>query len=213
VKVDCASKVPSVPKVTAKDNCSVKPVQYNQVKQPGSTCANRFTLTRTWSVQDGCGLTDQFTQTIRVWDNQPPHVEPLGDLCLWPPNHWYYCFQGITAPVGTQNPWFQSGTDNCGGPITLSFVSCTSSQCDNGKCTPIPDNGDGNTINDCVFQASQNRLCLRAERAATTGTRYYSVALLASDECGNTSEVNFSVFVPKDQSDHPDCLRGQFRTI
>ncbi|MEK6675256.1 MAG: hypothetical protein AABZ47_06325, partial [Planctomycetota bacterium] len=51
VTIACADAVPAVPVVTATDNC-IAPivVDFSEVEAPGS-CANQYTITRTWTAQ------------------------------------------------------------------------------------------------------------------------------------------------------------------
>ncbi len=46
-------------------------ISFMEVNTPGA-CMGEYTLTRTWTATDGCGNSDQFTQTINVDDTTAP---------------------------------------------------------------------------------------------------------------------------------------------
>src|SRR6185503_1738193 len=75
LNIACPSFVPPVlqDQYTAYDECNDEEayVEFKQVRTNGS-CANRFTLTRTWTASDGCGNTAVYTQIINVKDTVPP---------------------------------------------------------------------------------------------------------------------------------------------
>lgn len=98
-------------------------------------------------------------------------VQPsVGDAILWPPNHGYVDF--TVADTGA------SAQSAC-GIVSVSFVSCRSSQRENAVAT-----GDGNTLRDCIYEP--NALHLRAERdgACSPVGRVYETTLMAVDTCG-----------------------------
>ncbi|WP_367389207.1 T9SS type A sorting domain-containing protein [Lewinella sp. LCG006] len=76
-------------------------VEFTEVRTDG-TCANEYTLTRTWTATDGCGNDTEHVQTIMVEDNTAPtFVEALpGDLTL-------ECDETVPAPA------VLTATDNC----------------------------------------------------------------------------------------------------
>lgn len=107
------------------------------------------------------------------------------------------------------NPVF---TEAC-GTVMWQFASCATDQCDDAPCSPGHDgeNGDGNTVNDCVIGGGGTWFCVRAERAGTEPEgRHYTVSIVATDSCGNTSlpQLLKTYYVPHDQSPHAkDCVR------
>ena len=125
VTAQCASLVPApnTASVTASDNCGgavtitfVSDVITNQ------TCANRFTLTRTYRATDVCGNTATCAQIITVFDNTVPTI-----IC--PAAVTVQCASLVPA-VNTASP---TASDNCGGAVTITFVSdvITNQTCDN----------------------------------------------------------------------------------
>jgi hypothetical protein len=142
------------------------------------------------------------TSTVTIRDSTPPRLGcTLPELCLWPPNHKYVCFDDASRLV--------SVTDDCDDAPVVTALECESDQCDDAPCAAHPgENGDGSTINDCVWDAATDRLCVRAERAGTEpGGRHYSVSYRAKDRCGNESAgVGLRLYVPHDQSPHLGCI-------
>ncbi|MEO6131464.1 MAG: T9SS type A sorting domain-containing protein, partial [Saprospiraceae bacterium] len=115
VTVQCASQVPAVniAAVVATDNCGgaasvifVSDVTSNQ------TCANRFTVTRTYRATDACGNSATCSQTISVFDNTAPSIN---------------CPTNVTVQCASQVPVVNiagvTSSDNCSGASTVTFVN------------------------------------------------------------------------------------------
>ena len=96
------------------DNC-INPVTVTFVSDTGDPgCSG--TVVRTYRLADVCGNVTLLTQNILINDSLPPTASPLPTLGP------YSCFSEITGPniadvIGE--------TDNCGGPVTVQFVSDT----------------------------------------------------------------------------------------
>ncbi|HET9745089.1 MAG TPA: T9SS type A sorting domain-containing protein [Chitinophagaceae bacterium] len=75
LSVACPASVPVVfpDSYTAYDECNNEEVSviFKQVKTNGP-CANKYTLTRTWTATDVCGNTAEYSQVINVKDTVPP---------------------------------------------------------------------------------------------------------------------------------------------
>ena len=68
--VEC-DEVPTAPTVTASDTCGSTNVNYSESRTDG-TCANSYTLTRTWVATDTCGNSVSHEQVITVRDTTAP---------------------------------------------------------------------------------------------------------------------------------------------
>jgi len=110
VTVTCAANVPSAPTQTATDNCGVPIIaDFSEVIQPGN-CLNRFTVIRTWSVQDDCGNGTSRQQIITVDDNVAP-------VMTCPPQLQAQCSPAEQPPYANLTEFQSAGgtaSDNCG---------------------------------------------------------------------------------------------------
>jgi hypothetical protein len=96
---------------------------------------------------------------------------------LWPPNHKYV---EVTATV--------TATDDGGTAPTVTLISVTSNEPDNGR-------GDGNTRND-IRIIDDTTFELRAERSALGWGRVYTITYQAEDAAGNINVEAATVSVP-----------------
>jgi hypothetical protein len=188
---------------TAADNCSVDSIVFADVSVPG--CGGTVTITRTWTATDGSGNQAGCVQTVQTIDTTPPVVIPGPDnaVCLWPPNHKFVHVENVTAAVVI--------VDACDPAPFAADIACASDQCDNAPCPEHPgENGDGNTVNDCAYDAGTDTLSMRSERAGTDPDgRTYSLSVTAADACGNVAEpvVTFTGHVPHHASPGMQCLK------
>src|SRR4029078_172310 len=67
---------------------------------------------RTYKATDSCGNMNTCTQTITVNDTTPPSITCPGPVSV-------QCFSLVPPPSITG----VTATDNCGGPVTVGFVS------------------------------------------------------------------------------------------
>jgi protocatechuate 3,4-dioxygenase beta subunit len=77
--VSCAADVPAANNslINVTDNCAgVVSITSNDVTTPG-TCANNFTVTRTYTATDVCGNASTFVQVITVNDNIAPLISGI----------------------------------------------------------------------------------------------------------------------------------------
>ncbi|MBL0008174.1 MAG: hypothetical protein IPP25_13640 [Saprospiraceae bacterium] len=112
VSVSCASEVPPVNtgSVTTTDNCGgIVTVTHDGDAITNQTCANRFTLTRTYRATDACGNSATCTQVITVNDVTAPTIT---------------CPANITVSCANEVPPVNTATvataDNCGGVVTVT---------------------------------------------------------------------------------------------
>ncbi|MFC2173111.1 hypothetical protein ACFLU6_10835, partial [Acidobacteriota bacterium] len=196
VTVECDSiPEPAQPSVT--DNCDALPeITFNEARIDGD-CPGEFTLIRTWTAYDDCDNEIGATQVIKAVDTTPPVVEEAFDdlYCLWPPNHWYVCFD--------TSDFSPDMTDNCSDPITFRFIECVSDQPDDAG-------GDGSTNDDCVILDDGQTICIRAERSGhDRDGRRYLFSIAATDACENTGEATWigSIYVPHNHDPaQEDCI-------
>ncbi|WP_194767426.1 gliding motility-associated C-terminal domain-containing protein [Tamlana sp. I1] len=115
--VECDA-VPTAETLTATDICGSATVSVNDTRTNGN-CANNYTLTRTWTAVDECGLTTTHTQIITVQDTTAPQfVETL------PRDVTVEC---DNIPV----PAIITATDNCGDAKVTSVDVRTNGTCIN----------------------------------------------------------------------------------
>ncbi|MFC2171226.1 hypothetical protein ACFLU6_01185 [Acidobacteriota bacterium] len=107
VTVECDS-VPARATPTATDDCdSDVTITFNEARTDGP-CPDTYTLTRTWTATDDCGLSVTQGQTIKVEDTKAPTL--LGV----PANVTVEC---DNVPV----PARPTATDNCDTDVTITF--------------------------------------------------------------------------------------------
>src|SRR5206468_3701178 len=112
--IECpATPVFSTP--TASDVCGAATLTFADVTTPGS-CANAYSVKRTWTATDACGNTSSASQTITVEDHSNPTISGVGADAT------------IECPA---TPVFSTPTasDVCGA-ATLSFADVTTA----GSC-------------------------------------------------------------------------------
>jgi hypothetical protein len=111
--VSCAGNVPpaAIQQVIATDNCLgiVTVSNFPADVMINQTCANRFTVRRSYFAVDACGNSANCLQTITVSDQSSPQI-----IC--PPNTTVSCAGNLPAANIQQ----VTATDNCGGNVTIS---------------------------------------------------------------------------------------------
>jgi hypothetical protein len=139
--------------------------------------------TITLRVTDATAKTSTDEVVVQVVDTIPPTVDAhASPSTLWPPNHKLV---NVHANVRVED---------C-GPVTVSLVSVTSSEPDNG-------NGDGNTVGDVQgadLGTADFDFQLRAERSGGGPGRVYTVVYKVVDSAGLESTATTFVKVPHDQ--------------
>lgn len=115
ITVSCDFQVPppSPTAFTATDNCGGgASVTHGGDVVSDSTCANRYTITRTYVATDNCGNTSTCTQSIIVFDDSAPTV-----TC--PMNVTVECANQVPLP----NTSSVIATDSCGGTPEVVHTS------------------------------------------------------------------------------------------
>jgi predicted extracellular nuclease len=147
--------------------------------EPPALDYNDYNQLELYSPDQFCA-SDHDPVIVGICDAIPPtvNVQVTPDT-LWPPNHKYVT---VNATV--------DAFDATGG-TTLTFVSVTSNEPDNGP-------GDGNTTNDIVI-VDDFTVKPRAERSGTGDGRIYTITYAVTDACGNSTVATATVTVPHDQ--------------
>lgn len=179
VTVKCARDVPTanVNSVTTTDNCPNVIVTHVGDVITNQTCANRYTVTRTYVATDHSGNTATCSQVITVNDDVAPQVVGLStsQTSLWPANH---TMRDITVNYTV--------SDNCVNGPTYS-MSITSNE-------PVNGVADGDTDPDWEV-VDNHHIRLRAERAANGTGRIYTITITVNDGCNPTVTATTQVVV------------------
>jgi hypothetical protein len=137
----------------------------------------------TLKITDATEKTSTDEATIQVVDTQPPTVGlSVNPSTIWPPNHKLV---NVHATVRV---------DDC-GPVTVSLVSVTSNEPDNGT-------GDGDTENDVQgadVGTNDSDFKVRAERSGGGSGRVYTVVYKVVDSVGLETTATARIKVPHDQ--------------
>ncbi|MDX1913752.1 MAG: T9SS type A sorting domain-containing protein [Saprospiraceae bacterium] len=114
--VSCAGEVPAanIQQVTATDNCpgSVSVFNFPGDLIVGQTCANRFTVRRSYFAVDACGNSANCIQEISVNDQSGPVFSFV------PANITVDCY--LVPPPGVP-----AAIDNCNGPVSIQYLGET----------------------------------------------------------------------------------------
>lgn len=139
--------------------------------------------TVTLKVTDATAKTSTDDVVIQVVDTLPPVVNlTTTPSTIWPPNHKLV---NVHATVRV---------DDC-GPVTVTLVSVTSNEPDNGT-------GDGDTENDIQGVETgtpDTDFQLRAERSGHGSGRVYTVVYEVVDSVGLSTTATAEIKVPHDQ--------------
>lgn len=170
------------------DNCtSAGDLVRSTTAQPvaGNLCDRRIVTAAT----DACSLRSEETVLVRLDDQVPTVSCSVQTPVLWPPD-------SSLVNVGFQ---YQL-QDNCGAPDVKLEVAVTS---DEPTSFNLPVKGADDPSPDAVVQygadGRPSAILLRAERRQTTSSdgRAYRIRMTATDACGNRSQGDCWVTVPK----------------
>ena len=199
---------------TATDNCSAVVTFRSNIT--AQTCANRFTLTRTWLATDASGNTATCTQVVTVNDQTKPVITP-GTIAA--------CYNSVALAEAAALA-AATATDNCGGTITET-VSTAGTTCDvvvtvtetdvcgNFETTtyntridntpPVitsgtiaacyPTVGDAEAAALAATSATDNCSGPITEAVSTSGTCDALVTVTETDGCGNVSSFIYSTSI------------------
>lgn len=112
VTVKCAESVPAPAVLYATDNCANTQIQgVLSVQTNQGSCANKFTIIRTWTFTDACNNSDSVSQTITVNDDIKPTLPAA------PANLNLACASSVPAAATL------FATDNCNGTQIQGVLS------------------------------------------------------------------------------------------
>jgi len=102
-------QAPAAQTVQAQDNCATGLLtQHSEQVNPGS-CANQFTVVRSWSTKDGAGNPGTASRTISVNDTLAPSFNAVVPTLIQ-----LQC-ENVVAPAEL------TASDECDGPVKVSF--------------------------------------------------------------------------------------------
>ena len=193
--VQCASEVPKedASLIAATDNCSgvITKSFVDDVIVPGS-CANKYTINRTYKATDASGNSSTCTQVITVNDNTAPVISCPANMIV----------NNTADQCGAIVNFAATATDNCSGAVTITYskdpgtffnVGTTSV---NATATDICGNSSSCSFTVTLKDAQLpviNNLPVSVVYNATQGTCFKQVswtAPTASDNCGVASIVS-----------------------
>src|SRR5207245_2460482 len=106
--VHCASDIPAVATVTAKDACNTDLTVVLTGTNQGNTCTN--IITRTWTATDCAGNVSSCSQTITLHQDAAPSLSK-GPIAA--------CYKSLTAADAAAKA-ATTGTGGCGSALTFS---------------------------------------------------------------------------------------------
>ncbi|MGN6419528.1 MAG: choice-of-anchor J domain-containing protein [Pseudobacter sp.] len=114
VTVSCTGDipVPDISTVTASDNCSGVTVSFVDDVISNQTCANRYTVTRTYRATDNAGNSETCTQIITVNDQTAPVITCPANIAA----------TNAGSCNGAAVSFTVNATDNCGGNVTVTTL-------------------------------------------------------------------------------------------
>ncbi|NBL65225.1 hypothetical protein GV828_08460 [Flavobacterium sp. NST-5] len=178
--------IPTIPTLTASDNCGTANVTFEEVRTNG-TCAGNYSLSRTWTATDLCGNTVSHTQIVTVEDNSIPTFNETLPIDLTVSCDAIPTIPTLTASdnCGTASVTFEETRTNgtCAGNYSLSRTWTATDLCGNTvshtQIVTVEDNS-APTFNETL----PIDLTVSCDAIPTIPT------LTASDNCG-TASVTF----------------------
>ena len=103
---------------TGSDTCSGVTITYTDVATPAN-CSGQPGIDRTWKATDGCGNFSTCVQHITFVDTTAPSISCPADKQLQ-----------CGASTATNNTGAATGSDNCGGAVTITYTdAATAANC------------------------------------------------------------------------------------
>ncbi|WP_296682684.1 gliding motility-associated C-terminal domain-containing protein [Flavobacterium sp.] len=187
ITVGCASDIPAMIPLTARDNCSGNITVEGTNSIELGDCENTYTINRTWTFTDACNNISSTSQIIHVIDTTPPTIAPLPELStIACPN----------TPVFTQ----AIATDECGSNVNLTFKdvktegSCAGSYSITRNWTATDMCGNSTTASQTINVEDKVAPVIASLPEPTTITCPNSPVFAfatATDECGSDFNLTF----------------------
>ena len=134
--VQCTESIPpiDISLIQASGNCGTLTITFVSDVITNQTCANNYTLTRTYQATDACGNSASCNQVIIVQDNTPPVITFINpDLGQPGDTMRVQCYgQDPEWDIPTYNANSVSATDICGGGVTVAYTHVLQ---DAGNCS------------------------------------------------------------------------------
>src|SRR5207245_907114 len=103
---------------TVSENCGGPVTVSSSDSISGLTCANRYTITRTYTVKDSCNNASTCTQIITVNDTTAPNITCPGPVTV-------SCASSVPAAATDYASFVAAGgsaSDNCAANPTITFM-------------------------------------------------------------------------------------------
>lgn len=168
--VECDA-VPLPALVTASDICdpTVTP-DFSEIRADG-TCADNYTLTRTWTGTDDCGHSSSAAQTVTVQDTKGPVISCNSPATIKPPD----------APIS----FTATATDNCADDPPLEIIGY--------DCFKFTKKGKRiGKKESCIVELNGDTITIVDSGGVNDNITW---TVRTNDNCGNTAESTCSVLV------------------
>lgn len=218
--VNC-HQVPTVPIVTATDNCDAAvSVTFTSTSSQGTDATQsnyyNYTITRKWVATDGCGNTVEHSQTITVQDVTTPDITCPANIVVSNEN----------GSCSAQVTFNAASSDACGTAIVkyyLNFGTAEQEQITSPRTfavgahtiKAVSTDVSGNSIN-CTFIVTVNDtekpvfLCPANQHFCFTESGSYTIpAFTTTDNCG-INAVNYQVSGATNRSGNGNNASGIF---
>jgi len=166
----CLAYLPTVPAVTATDNCDGAVVVNYAQNPPAPMSSCHATIMRTWTATDSCHNTATFTQTITIDDFIRPTIVCPPDVVL-----------PLGSPTTPADTGSATATDNCGLPPTITSTDA-----------PIPPPCTGGTPGIARTWTAQDN-CLNTATCVQHIT--FDCSTNCCDNCTTNDYVSFTIHI------------------